>query len=264
MKTSRIAVMAALLCAGTALPAFAAMDQIGQVTVGHFANRAAQNFDLGGPIDSLGLQPVGADVDCRAINATFGNGKTSQIFSGKLYQGRTTTVDLPGDQRTVTRLAVNCQSLGFRDATIRVSADIGSHRAEWQANPNFARLWARFFNWGSAAVNGGAPATNWQYLGDTQFVGNNDSDNAFGRWQGRTVSTVALKPLNASARCSRVIASFGNGSTQTLDVNRGDYLNQGQFYPLDLRGDRRNLVNLALRCRATNARAVTIQIFTGR
>lgn len=258
MNKTRLAVFAALLCAGAATPALADWNNIGSVDVSQGRDRDMRTFNLGGPVDQLRLRAEDGDVYCRAVNATFGNGATRQVFSGRLDQNRATNVDLPGNNRNITRLAFNCSADRRGGATIRIAADIGSHRAEWQRNPDFARTWANVFNWGSNAVN------NWQYTGQVSFEGRRDSESAFTGWRGRNTTSVALKPLDASARCSRVTAMFGNGRTQNLDVNNGDYMRQGQYYKIDLPGDQRNLTSLNLRCRATDARRVTVQIFTSK
>lgn len=255
MNTTRLAALAAVLCVGAAMPAYADWDNIGSVSVSHRRDHDTRYFDLGGPIDRLNLRAEGSNIECRGVNATFGNGHTRQIYSGRLYAGRTTNVDLPGNERNIKRLAFNCRAQGSH-GTIRIAADIGSHRDEWRHNPNFGRVWARMFNWGSNAVN------NWKYAGQVSFEGRHDRENAFAGWRGRNVDSIALKPLNASARCSRVAATFGNGHTRVLNVDSGDYMRQGQFYKVDLPGDQRNLRSLNLRCRATDARQVTVQIFT--
>jgi hypothetical protein len=257
MNRTRLAALAAVLCVGAAAPAFADWDNIGSVSVNHRSDRDTRFFDLGGPVDSLSLRAQGSDIDCRGVNATFRNGKTRQVYSGRLYAGRATNVDLPGRDRNIRRLAFNCRAQDRSGGTIRIAADIGSHRDEWRRNPNFARVWARMFNWGSNAMN------NWRYIGQESFEGRRDSENAFTGWRGRNVDSIALKPLDANARCSRVTATFGNGRARDLNVDNGDRMRQGQYYKINLPGDNRNLTSLNLRCRATDARRVTIQIFTG-
>src|SRR6185312_6032007 len=182
MNKTRLAVLAAVLCAGAATPAFADWDSIGSVNVSHGRDRDVRNFDLGGPVDRLQLRVENNGVECRSVNATFGNGTTRQIFSGRLYENRPTTIDLPGNNRNIKRLAFNCSAGKWRDATIRIAADIGSHREEWQHNPDFGRVWARMFNWGSDAVN------NWQYVGQESFEGRRDSENVFTGWRGRSIN----------------------------------------------------------------------------
>jgi hypothetical protein len=242
---------------GAVTPALAEWDSIGSVTISG-RDRDVRNFDLGGPVDAISLRVENNGVDCRSITATFGNGATRQIFSGRLYENRPKSIDLPGNSRNVKRLAFNCSAGRYRDATIRIAADIGSHRDEWRRNPNFGRIWAHMFNWGSNAVN------NWQYVGQESFEGRHDSESAFTGWRGRNTNAIALKPLDASARCSRVTAMFKNGRTRDLNVNNGDFMRQGQFYKIDLPGDQRNLTSLNLRCRATDARRVTVQIYTSK
>jgi hypothetical protein len=61
-----------------------------------------------------------------------------------------------------------------------------------------------------------------------------------------------------------VTATFANGSTQNLAIHNGDMLRQGEFNSLDLPGDKRNVTSLYMKCRATDARRVTIQIFTSK
>jgi hypothetical protein len=258
MNKTCLAAFAAVLCAGAATPAFADWDNIGSVSVSHRSDHDVRALDLGGPIDSLRLHADNSDIDCRAVRATFGNGRARQVFSGRLYRDRSTNVDLPGDSRNIRRLTFNCRARDWHGGTIRIAADIGSHRAEWQRNPNFGRIWAHMFNWGSNAVN------NWRYVGQESFEGRHDGESAFTGWRGRKIDSVALKPLDASARCSRVAATFGNGRTRDLNVDNGDFMRQGEYYKIDLPGDRRDLTSLHLRCRATNARRVTIQIFTGK
>lgn len=256
MNKTRLAVLAAALCAAAATPALAEWDSIGSVNISG-RDRDVRNFDLGGPVDRISLRVENNAVDCRSITATFGNGSTRQIFSGRLYENRPKSIDLPGNNRNIKRLAFHCSAGRWHDATIRIAADIGSHRDEWRRNPNFARVWAQMFNWGSNAMN------NWRYIGQESFEGRRDSENAFTGWRGRNVDSIALKPLDASGRCSRVTATFGNGRTRDLNVDNGDRMRQGQFYKVNLPGGNRNLRSLNLRCRATDARRVTIQIFTG-
>jgi hypothetical protein len=72
---------------------------------------------------------------------------------------------------------------------------------------------------------------------------------------------IGLKPMDADAQCKRVSASFGNGTTRNLDLNRGGVAFRGRIYRIDLPGGARNVVGLDLVCRAIGAPAVTIQIY---
>src|SRR6185503_811084 len=144
-----------------------------------------------------------------------------------------------------------------RGGTIRISADIGRYRNDWMRGPNWRTTWSRMFNWGSNTIN------DWRLVGTESFEGRGDSEQAFTGWRGVNADSVALKPLESDARCSRVPARFGNGRDQMLNVNNGDVLRRGMIYKLDLPGRQRNLTSLSLRCSAIGARRVSIQIFTG-
>jgi hypothetical protein len=258
MSKTIIGLLAATLCCAAAVPAMAAWDRIGEVRIDSRHDRERQPVRLGGPVEGLRLTADGNRVNCRAVTADFGNGNRRLVFRGDLNPGQPRTLDLPGDRRFIHALTFDCGVRGPRDAVIRVSADVGRYRGEWQRNPDFNRMWARMFNWGSNAIN------NWRYLDSVTFEGGRDRENSFAGWKGRDVDAVALKPLNADARCSRVNARFNNGRTQTLNVNNGDYLRRGQYYKLDLPGRARDLRSLSMQCRASNARQVTIQIFTSQ
>jgi hypothetical protein len=253
MKTG-LAALAALLCLGT--PALAAWDRIGSVDVGYRGDRDVKGFDLGGPVERLQLRAERSSVNCRSVTADFGNGNRRPIFSGRIRQGATADINLPGDARTLRGLAFNCGADERRGATLQIMADVGRYRGDWQRGPNWQRQWSRVFNWTSNAVN------DWQLVGSESFEGRGDSENAFTGWRGRGADAVALKPLEADARCSRVTARFDRGRMQPLNVNNGDVLRRGQFYKLDLPGGSRNLDGLTLRCTAIGARRVTIQLFT--
>jgi hypothetical protein len=244
-----------LAVAGTSVPAYAAWDDLGRVEIHSRHDRDSQNVRLGGAVERLRLTAEGGNVECRSVRAEFGNGRSSEIFQGTLRQNRATDVDLPGDRRTLRNLSFRCGT-DRGAAVIRIFADVGRYRDEWRRNPDFARMWGRAFNWGSEMVN------DWHYLGTEKFSGRRDRENSFAGWGGRRIDAVALKPVGADARCSRVVAHFRNGQVRPLDVNRGNVLQQGQYYKLDLPGGIRNLESLSLRCRPLNDRNVNIQIFT--
>lgn len=251
---SRIAILSAVFTTVLSAGAFADWDTLGRVDVGPRRDRD-RIFNLGGPVDSLQLRAERNDVDCRSVTATFNRGGTQRIYSGRLREGQPVNVDLPGRDRFVSRLEFDCRS--FRPASISVVADVGNNnRDAWRRGPNWQRQWANVFNWGSNAIN------DWQMVGSETFDGRNDSERSYAGWQGRRVDAVALKPLDADARCSRVVARFDNGRQQVLNLHNGDLLRRGQFEKLDLPGNVRNLQSLDMRCSAVNARRVTIQTFT--
>jgi len=273
----QVCLLAALLCASTA-PALADWDNIGSVDVSYGRDNDSPSFNLGGPVERLQLTADRGDVVCRSVRADFGNGQAADIFHGPLPQGRAVSVDLPGNARTLRGLTFKCGAQNPRGAVIRIAADVGRYRDEWRRNPNWQGTWSRMFHWDNAPANNGGgmgyggrpnmgnanPDNNWQMIGSESFEGRNDHENSFAGWQGRQVSAVALKPLEADVRCSSVMAHFGDGRSQPLNVNNGDVLHQGRFYKLDLPGNLRNLDRLALRCSPVNAPQVTMQIFVNK
>jgi hypothetical protein len=272
----KLTLLSAVLCLGTAMPAMAAWHEIGTIRVDQGRDRDVRNFDLGGPVDRLQLRAEGADIRCRAVTARYGNGRTQTLFQGALNEDQAANINIPGNGRNITRLTFECgaeRQTGNRrgqrddrrgdrrdraDARIVVVADVDRYRKEWRSNPRYQSDWSQIFNWGSDMAN------NWRPLSTVSFEGRGDSEKAFAGWRGQNINAVALMPMDADVRCSRVTARFGNGNAQPLDVNRGDYLRRGQYYTLDLPGRARDLESLDLRCRATNANRVRVQIFTSR
>lgn len=265
-KNTAIAALAATLCLGAATPALAqpgrggppGWDNIGSVTIDGRPgmDREMRRFDLGGPVERLQLRAERNDVECRSVRATFPNGRSNQIFQGRLREGRPVRIDMPGTARDLRGLSFTCTSMNRRDAVIRISADVGRYRGEWMSGPNWRGTWARMFNWGSDAIN------NWQMVGRETFQGRGDTETVFAGLRGRRTDAIALMPVNTDARCSAVTARFHNGRTQRLNIRNGDTLRRGQYHQVDLPGNARDLSSLTLRCRATNAASVTINIYT--
>ena len=281
MKKSKIAALAAVLCMGAAVTAVAQpgqwrdrgpgnWDSLGSVVVdGRFGpppgrpgrggmDRDSRSYDLGGPVERLRLQAVGSDITCRSVQARFGNNRTRQIFQGTLRQNQPVNLDLPGADRELNRLNFTCASLDQHDAIIRISADIGRYRNDWMRGPNWGNAWSRMFNWGSNVAN------NWQPLGRESFEGRGDTEMVYAGLRGRNVDSIALMPVNADARCSRVEARFANGRRQTLNIDSGDYLRRGMYAQVDLPGNVRNIESLSLRCQAVNAARVEIGLYASR
>ncbi len=277
MKNTTIAALAATLCMGAATAALAQpgpgrgpgnWDNIGTVTIdGRWGggpnrpgpggvDRETRRFDLGGSVERLQFRASRGDIECRSVTAMFGNGRTSQVFQGRLREGRPVNVDMPGVARDLRGLSFACTSVNRRDAMIQISADVGRYRNDWMAGPNWRGTWARMFNWGSNTIN------NWQQIGRETFQGRGDTETVFAGFRGRRTDSIALMPVNADARCSSVTARFANGRTQRLNIRNGDMLRRGMYNEVDLPGNMRDLSSLSLRCRATNAANVTINIYT--
>jgi hypothetical protein len=258
MKFSRVTALAAVLAAGVSAPVLADWDQVGTVQISGHRDRDVARFDFGGPVERLRLRADRSDIRCDSVSARFGNRNDREIFSGRIDRGRTVDVDLPGRERNITRLTFRCQARDDRGGQITVVADVGRYRRDWMSGPNWGASWAHVFNWGSNLIN------NWQYAGEVRFEGRGDSESVFTGWRGRGSDAIALKPVDANARCSRITASFERRPPRPLNLHNGDFLRQGEFNAVDLPGDKRNITSLSLNCRATDARRVTIQIYTSK
>jgi len=142
--------LAALLTV-TALPAFAAWDRIGAVDFSRRDTHQVQYGNFGGPVEALGLRARGGDIHCDSVTATFGNGRTREVFRGELIQGREITLDLPGDQRRVERLDFDCEPTDGFKANVAISADVvadvGRYQDDWRKSPDWESTWSKIFDW---------------------------------------------------------------------------------------------------------------------
>jgi hypothetical protein len=267
-KISRVLALAGALAAGSVVPADAAWTKIGRVDFAYGVDKDSAYGNFGGPATALQLTARDSDVSCKYVRATFGNGTTTTVFQGMLPQGRPTRVDLPGDRRNVKKLAFECRSFVRGGAHIDIEADVDAYRDQWRKNPVWANLWnalqppppPRPPSPPAPPPYNPSP-NNWVPIGTERFVGPIDKASNAAGWGGRRITALGLKPVDADAQCKRVSATFGNGTTQDLDLNRGGVAYRGRTYKIDLPGTVRNVVKLNLVCRAIGAPAVTIQIY---
>jgi hypothetical protein len=249
--TIRTLLMAGAVALTAATPALAATwDRIEAVNVTRGSDHVSTSPDFGGPIERLRLTARDSSVSCGGVAAVFGNGQREKLWSGRIAQGASKNIDLPGKQRNIQRLILNCHSTE-RNGRIVVEADAGRYRAQWLRNPTWQRMWANVVD---QAVN------YWTPIGQVTFTGPTDRANTFTGFTGKSITTVALRPKGNDARCSRAVVVFGNGTRSTLDVNHGDLLRQGQSYRLDLPGGDRNVTQVILTCRAAGGHSVTMEI----
>jgi len=248
-----------------AIPALAAWERIGSIDVSYSHDRDAKNFALGGPVDSIQFRAMDSDIDCLTVRAEFGNGSSRAIFRGRLRQGMERNVDLPGRDRNIKQVVFSCGARKVSGGRIQISANIGNHRDEWRRNPDFSRMWSHLLNWGQRPDTDFVPGSNrWDLIGTERFEGRRDIETSVAGWRGRRVEAIALKPLDANARCRRVTARFGNGNSRDLDLPAENVLRKGGFQRIDLPGDVRNIESISMSCRAIDARNVTIQVFVGK
>ena len=254
--------LAAVLCTGVAVPALAAWDRIGSVDFSYRSDRETQYGNFGGSVEALSLRARDADVTCRNVTATFGNGQTRSVFRGTLRRGRDTTLDLPGADRMVRRIDFDCRANARRGATVDISADIGRYQAEWRRSPDWDRMWSRLFNWPAQVADDfrgrGRNDRGWQNLGTASFEGNRDRETTVPGWRGRQVEIIGLRPVNDDAVCRNVTVRFENGRSRT--VSTGRRLTEDRIFQIDLPGDERNIASVSMNCRAEHGRQVAIQI----
>ena len=286
MKKTHLLTLAAALSMGAAFPASAAFDHIGSVIMGPDDTTRVYR-DFGGRVEGLALTAHNSDVVCRDVTATFGNGVMRTVFSGTLRLGREMIVDLPGQNRMVTRLEFDCHAAGF-GAELDVAADVGRFRDDWRRSPQWDTVWSRRFNWENDRVAGVPPddrvvavppddrvvvvtpedryasdtleSSGWIPIARRSFEGPYDREVTVAGMRGRDVMTIGLRPLNDDARCSSVTATFRNGSTRLLDINGGDMLRENVITMLDLPGVERDVVRVDMNCHAVHNNAVTIQL----
>jgi transposase len=147
MKRRNLLPLAAVLVAGAVSPALAAWDRIGSVDFSQRDTHDSQYGNFGGSVEALALQARGSDLRCRSVTATFGNGRTRQVFRGNLPQGQNVTIDLPGRERRVSRLDFDCMPKDRGRASVDIVADVGRYQDEWRRSPDWQRNWSHVFNW---------------------------------------------------------------------------------------------------------------------
>jgi hypothetical protein len=266
--------LASLLCATVAMPAIAQgyrdghgyrdnnrhdrFDRIGTVEFSRPFDHERQYGTFGGPIEAIRLEARDSNVYCRNVRVAFANGRFRNVFEGRLREDRPVTVDLPGGERNVRHIDFNCRALSPRGSRVDISADIGGYRNAWMQNPNFDRYWGGRFPWADRR------RTNWVPLGAERFEGPRDREAAILGRRGEQIESIALRPLNADARCRRVTATFRNGRTRDLDIGPGDFLAEQQIYRIDLPGNERNVERIELSCRAIREPGVTVQVLALR
>jgi hypothetical protein len=120
--------MLALAAFGASLvvvPAFAAMQPVGSVALWPVPTRAGVIYPANLTGDILALTARGnADVVCRTVIATFGDGSAVEIFHGTLAPDDQFKVYMPGGVRNIQRIDFNCLSADRGRAIVTVDANL--------------------------------------------------------------------------------------------------------------------------------------------
>jgi hypothetical protein len=273
MKTRLMALAAALSVgvAGAALAqTFPVWDRIGSVNISNFPDQDVEHNQFGGRMTRLSFRAANSDVQCRDISATFNNGRTRTLYSGALPFNQQVTIDLPGVERRVEAVHFDCRANAPRGSRVDIMADIGQYRAEWQQSPDWLTVWSRLFNWPTEIVVDRpdrprpGPYGGWIPLSTERFEGPRDHETTIPGARGRAIETVGIRPLDNDATCMRLSATYQNGRTSDLWVNRGGRLMRNRIYEVDLPGAQRNLARLDMMCRGERGRPVSIEVLGNR
>jgi hypothetical protein len=262
MTPFRFVLLAAGFSAALAAPALAAWDRVGSVDIDYRLDRTSQYGNFGGPVQTVQLRAVGSDVACRTINAQFGNGQTRDLWRGTLREGRPVNIDLPGNARNLRQLEFVSRATGPR-ARVEIYADTASWGGGGGGNGGPG--WRPPIGPGVPPVQQ-PPAWNdndWIALGSARF-GNNNGETTVDGANGRHFQKVGLRARGGDAQCRAVVIRFTNGEKVSLDVNGGRVMREGQLYPVELPGWRRNILRLALSCRAVRSDYTSIQVYASR
>lgn len=248
--------MTALATFALIAPADADWVRLGNIPIGRHQDRDTAYSQFGGPVETLSFTARGSDMYCRSITAEYGNGERQQVYSGRLYRDKSVNTDVRGRERRIERLTMNCQAFGRSSSHIEVAANVGRFRMAWEKSKEWASRMARNFehNIGTDDRN------HWITVGRENFRGRHDSENTFAGWRGRNVDRIALRPVDNDARCVHVSATFANGRTRDLDIDRKDVITRGEIKVLDLPGNERDLRSVDLHCQAVGDRDVTIEV----
>jgi hypothetical protein len=240
MKTAPVIAITTLLMAGSALPALAAWNPVGRVEVSPYRYSEVQLAGFQGPVDRLRLHADGR-ADCDQIRVRYDNGVTREVYSGALYDGQDQTITFPDRAPLVSAVSFRCRAAHDDGAEIAVAADMTpvALRDEYPApvTGEATLLASRDF---------GVPGQRTLMLDDSA---------------PRPVQAIALEPVGADARCTRVRATFDDGTTSMVTPNDGDELYEGRLYKAYVGSGYSDLSSINLTCEAANSDHVKINVY---
>lgn len=259
MTKSTLLGMTAIAALAVAAPSHADWVRLGSVHVEHSRDRDTTYSEFAGPVENLTFTARGSDMSCRDITVRYGNGEKERIYSGKLYRDQSVDADVRGDRRKIERMTMACSTENPRGGELQIGANVGRFRQAWDNT----RFWATRFtrdaerHMGMSDRDHRGDRDQWITVGRENFEGRHDRESTR---IDRTVDRIALRPVDGDARCMRVSATFGNGRTRDLDINRHDVMERGRITEIDLPGDGRNVRRVDLSCRGVGDRQVTIEV----
>ena len=121
MHKSSLLIMSALLSIG-ALPAAAAVHQLGTVNVSadHYTQVSWTRFE--GPVARLSFVPDNDAVDCDHITINYRDGTSHDVFSGILLKDQRETITFPESDSRLRSVDFACKAQHFDGARITLSS----------------------------------------------------------------------------------------------------------------------------------------------
>src|SRR5579872_6195428 len=123
MKKAHTFAIAAMLTMGTAIPALAAWNHVGNVEVSPYRYTDVQLGNFQGPVDRIRFHSDGR-ADCDNIRVRYDNGMTREVYSGALYDGQDQTITFPDRSSLVNAISFSCRAAHEGGAQIAVAADM--------------------------------------------------------------------------------------------------------------------------------------------
>jgi hypothetical protein len=119
---SSLLILGAALCMGGALPAAAAVHQLGAVNVSadHYTQVSWTRFD--GPVERLSFVPDNDAVDCDHITINYKDGTSHDVFSGVLLKDQRQTITFPQSDSRLRSVDFACKARSLDGARISLSA----------------------------------------------------------------------------------------------------------------------------------------------
>lgn len=263
MQNFRTLFLASAIAAIAAHPAWADWHRLGRVSFGT-GMRTEVVRGPEAPVRRLRFTARNNPLICDSIRAHLENGRRITVYSGRLPQGRTVRASLPGrGPLEIRRLIFRCRAT-HNTAFVETNADTTDRFRRPRESDRRGFLPPRR----DFGRNGGVVQPEqwalWRQLGSAGFRADGDREVVRAGRRGRRVTALALRPVNADARCSRVIAQFFNGSRRQLNIRRYPTMQRGLFYVLDIPGDAATVVRLEMRCQPVRDRRVRIEVYAKR
>ena len=134
LRLSSLLLLAAACGMGAALPATAAVHELGAVNVSadHYTQVSWTRFD--GPVDRLSFMPDNDAVDCDHITINYLDGTSHDVFSGVLLKDQRETITFPDTDSRLRSVDFACKAQHLDGARIALSAvSDGDRRADRDA-----------------------------------------------------------------------------------------------------------------------------------